>query len=1214
MGAVLDLLGKGGGGGAPAGPVGGGGSSSEPIGASTSKQQVVGAALGGGHHGGLGGLLHETLGIVGAAPSALVGLVGKGARDVYRFKHDAGVDPTLAAAGGPSLNDQVARIQGNTGRVGQDLSESTVADLVRSFQRTGSDVIHPTHFARAYHEGHLVGKLVEDLANASIVASPVAKAFTGRAVSAEEASTVAKTAAENAAKEAEKAVEAESKVRASAHAAPSPVMDAELHRASTAAAEASARAEQLARDAEHLTGRAERAARVAQGVKTAQKLGDRGSNAPFLPFEAGAKLAGAAFGKAEALGEGSAIGRAALSVGEHARGFATKRIEQRLVDNIIHEGEVQKLAEGQPVIRAARERAHTLANPIEEGAHEALIQGHANAVAESVRTLEANGQHDLADQLIAHTADRLGYAPESLRLAVDVLTDAKHGPEIIAVQERMAKAEELAAKQKAPDTAAYLSGKGEPRGLKGDEPWQVEGTTAHPLAVQRSLEQSARIGEGLNKTLTDLGETQAGLQARRTLAEPTLPPPGQGTFRQGIKAGRPAAKLDAQLEQVARKINTAQRRLARLPEYTAKRLAEVVADVNNAPNRYRPMLNVGVDAGRWLDGVASEADKLAPGVGDIIAQAKAELVITLHDAVAGEIDPSHIIGGRPGGGTARKGSPPGTLPARRKTGAYEFGHGTRQPTNIRDETKLQLTRAAKRVDNETAATIQQTVGRTGVELLGEGASNLAGTDLRAAMADRGYVPWNPAGPGGGVGFEMFPDNQIRPDTPFISKHVYDRFQRYQPKTDHALLKLFDSSVRVWKAGVLPLSPRWQVGNFFGNAILGTFGAGIKLGDWSHAMIESKRILDEHGAGAHGISPEVMQMLDEHRYAPAELLKRGQAAAEFQRINELGTDIVPQSELRGRLSTSLHHPIQSSYNLNGYVDDMNRMAIFLVKAEKGLAPAERGFFLKRHPEFAHLSDTELTKQWAITESLRAAGDFTRLTPFERSVARRVVPFYPWLRHITKLTYDLAAHHPARVAWALHLTDMFGEPQDLSIVRGDLPAGNQWFIHLPQINPFDNVFSNLGAEGPQGPLGSLNPAIKTVANLGGLDLGKFARLQQPPGFGPTDEYGRPTGGILGPQQYGYLLGSLSPQFSAARVGVPALWGHNPVIRYPTGEAIHIGGADLPTDPSKGIPRAAVPLARLLGLPTLEQVDLKAIQDRAAARRRQDAASRKRYNAGG
>lgn len=1194
------------GGGSSGGSSSGGGSSvfkPTPTGRPTDRQ-VVEKALGSHHHGGLGGLLPQLVDLVGSAPSAVAGLVGTGAKQVAGTFEGAGL--TLS---GLATNN---RQQYEKGR-NLFLHERPVEDqFIESFKRTGSDVIHPTHFARAYHEGTLVGKIAEDLANASVALAPVSKAFLGRATTAEEASTVAKTAAEEAAKEATKLVEREAKVREFAHGAPSPIADAELANASRAARAATAKAEELAASAEHLTGRAERMARIAQGVKTTQQLTGRGSNAPFLPFEVAGKGIKAGFRAAEGLGEGSAVGRVALGVGERGRTFAIRQAEKTIVDNIIHEGEVRKLKEGQPVIRHARERAHTLADPIEEGAHEAIIQGHANAIAESVRTLEANGQHDIADQLIAHSATRLGYDPESLRLAVDVVTDAKHGPEVLAAQERLAKAAEIAKQQKAPDTEAYLAGRGEAQGASPQAPWQVEGKTANPIATGAVLEESARMGESLRGTLSSLEERQAGLQARRELAAPTLPPPGQGTFRQGVKAGRPAAKLDVALERVAREINTTKGRLARLPEYTAKRLAEVVADANNAPNRYRPMLKTGVEAGRWLDQVAAEADKLAPGVGDIIAQAKAELIITLHDAVDAGVDPAHIIGGRAGG--AGKGrSPSGTFPLRRETGARKFGEGTRQPVNIQDETKLQLARVAKRVDNETVARIQVIAGRTGVELLGGTAAELRGAELVDAMAERGYTTWNPGGGADAIGFDTIPSNQVRPDTLFIPEHVKTRFERYHPK-ERTSLKIFDTGVRYWKAGVLPLSPRWQVGNFFGNAILGTFGAGLSLGEWAHYMIEAKRILDEHGAGGKNISPEVMRMLDEARYGPAELLKRGQAAAEFQKINEIGTDIVPQSEMRGRLSTAMHHPIQSSYNLNGYIDDMNRLAIFLAKAEKGMPAAERGFFLKKHPEFAHLDDVELTKQWAITESLRAAGDFTRLTPFERATARRIVPFYPWLRHITKLTYDLGAHHPARVAWALHLTDMFGDPQDLSIVRGDIATGNQWFLHLPQINPFDNVFSNLGAEGPQGPLGAINPAAKLGANLAGFDLGKFARLQQPPGFGPTDELARESGGFLTPRQDAYVLGGFSPQYAAARVGLPSIFGHNPVVRYPTGEPVRVGGKDIPTDPSRGIPRGAVPLARLLGLPTLEQVDLQAIRDRADARRREAKASRDRYRKGG
>lgn len=63
--------------------------------------------------------------------------------------------------------------------------------LLKSFGRTGSDIIHPSHFAQAVREGSIVGKVLEDVGNLAVVAGPAAKAIGSGGALAGEASSAA---------------------------------------------------------------------------------------------------------------------------------------------------------------------------------------------------------------------------------------------------------------------------------------------------------------------------------------------------------------------------------------------------------------------------------------------------------------------------------------------------------------------------------------------------------------------------------------------------------------------------------------------------------------------------------------------------------------------------------------------------------------------------------------------------------------------------------------------------------------------------------------------------------------------------------------------------------------------------------------------------------------------------------------------------------------
>lgn len=216
--------------------------------------------------------------------------------------------------------------------------------------------------------------------------------------------------------------------------------------------------------------------------------------------------------------------------------------------------------------------------------------------------------------------------------------------------------------------------------------------------------------------------------------------------------------------------------------------------------------------------------------------------------------------------------------------------------------------------------------------------------------------------------------KLTPDTIVIPKDVFHQVKMYGKGTNgpsrYSVVRYYDKATGVWKNTVLALSPRWHVGNILSNTMLAMVGAGlspvqmVKYGREAAKMIKNGEL-------------------------PEDLVSRGYRFSEHELLNP------PKEGWRGKPRKF----INASYRLNDFVDNANRTMIYVAKRDKG---------------FSH--------EAAVKLALRTAGDFSRLTPFEKTYIRRIFPFYSWMKHSTKLAVRLPLENPARVAWTLHLADM------------------------------------------------------------------------------------------------------------------------------------------------------------------------------------------------
>jgi hypothetical protein len=230
-------------------------------------------------------------------------------------------------------------------------------------------------------------------------------------------------------------------------------------------------------------------------------------------------------------------------------------------------------------------------------------------------------------------------------------------------------------------------------------------------------------------------------------------------------------------------------------------------------------------------------------------------------------------------------------------------------------------------------------------------------------------------------------------------------------------------------------------------------------------------------------------------------------------------------------------IQKSYNLNEFVDSFTRAAVYRAKLRNGV------------PDKVALSST-----------LKAMGDFTRMSPWERRVARQIIPFYPWLRHQTQAMLRLPIEHPSRALFLGYLSNLYNDPslttEERRLLGLRLPVPGIGEINLGFMNPFPELPTSLGQIAQQVGQG-VNPLIKEpVAQFSGLDLSKLGQINRPADIEANAQgaFGTEAQGILGakPSDLGaslYHAAGILPGTRALRslVADPA------DQRYSTGEKV-------------------------------------------------------------
>lgn len=367
-----------------------------------------------------------------------------------------------------------------------------------------------------------------------------------------------------------------------------------------------------------------------------------------------------------------------------------------------------------------------------------------------------------------------------------------------------------------------------------------------------------------------------------------------------------------------------------------------------------------------------------------------------------------------------------------------------------------------------------------------------------------------------------------PDRPMMVPASYAKaVQQEFARSSKVARYLVDKPMDVWRSAVLKYRPAWLINNIVGNHMLYFLHAGgpaalvnymrmlrVERGEGyaQNVLLRALKVpalrfkylhlIDETGAHGvrvgttHGIIGEADRYYSTRRGKLSEAYPRSYSTARHlkgvansigratTRLNQLVADDIPRS---AKFVTELQRAgaLRRIQKVGREIDD----SVSLIRRLRGPSTEDllRGA-------------TDEERIAALGKTNQALGDFNAITPFERRVLRRYVPFVAWLHVMGAITKDLVIHHPEKVNLLRNLETAANENPDL-MPKGQLPSWLQGAIALGA--PNKGVQEMLTAVG-------LNPFATPV------QIGKAAVSPFVPGGEASDSLG-----LLGPGFQAYEL---------------------------------------------------------------------------------------------
>lgn len=332
-------------------------------------------------------------------------------------------------------------------------------------------------------------------------------------------------------------------------------------------------------------------------------------------------------------------------------------------------------------------------------------------------------------------------------------------------------------------------------------------------------------------------------------------------------------------------------------------------------------------------------------------------------------------------------------------------------------------------------------------------------------------------------------------------------EMFEPLGGGQMLKVFDQALRTWKTGVTIYAPSHHIRNGVGDAFM-SYLDGVKNPIYYTRSAQMMKANHHRYSDMQLNKNPLSDILGEGREAALINQMMGQTKTQIPK----GTRVIAKARIKGK---TYHFTIDQVYQMafrhgilphSAVIEDLPGSETLMESLANRFHPGKIGPFApakgkvgtavrglsetrEHYFRFAHLLHRlEHTKADSLEELFRKSADAVRkyhpdgldLTRTEKTVFRRLIPFYSWTRKAIPLVLEGVVMNPAKILLYPKITGAIQEGQGQESSIGDPWPDDQLFpdwlssnVIGPVINPTDGFAKAISRSDSEVGYGVVNP---------------------------------------------------------------------------------------------------------------------------------------------